>query len=543
MTLRRLFFVLSANLAAQLLLLPEKCTCYLIDPRIQPQRNGRRGETVRWLSSSSSSSPAENEHNEVSQKKRNRPAYTRSPDYPSFAYDDEISGANGRRPTRRVSIDSGRKEEIYGGDETSKALFGMLTPPSSALEFDFLVSGIRDSNRRTRLLNRRSYTAREPFLQKNINEPPCLQDLKAPPSPYIDVLWFSIPFRVLSFAIPYYLFPYLIGFLDNYVTMKPEQLSEITEKFAPGVSILYGTFISLTLGILYQRQRDIQNDVAVEASLLALVTRKLLRLFRSDPSLSVEAGQTCADQIRILAKGSRGSELLAIMYSDPYARMLEIIEDREITLMDERDNGDLGGDAAAIGSCRQILEDLFKIRADRLSDESLALPPTHFLIMTILTLFILLGYVINVLPTVDASTGNPSNESAVIFSLLSTVYILFYNFAQDLNNPFSGLYQIRRSSTAAHLLQAKWLLVNNPLTRGRIDFDEPPNRVDDVLIRTPGIGDVLFARDEIYPDMMIDNNNNNNSNANTAAAAAAPPLASKNNKNNNHGASSSDEAS
>mmetsp|Transcript_22367 Transcript_22367/g.62275 ORF Transcript_22367/g.62275 Transcript_22367/m.62275 type:complete len:216 (+) Transcript_22367:130-777(+) len=170
MTLRRLYFVLSANLAAQLLLLPEKCTCYLIDPRIQPQRNGRRGETVRWLWSSSSSSPAENEHNEVSQKKRNRPAYTRSPDYPSFAYDDEISGANGRRPTRRVSIDSARKEEIYGGDETSKALFGMLTPPSSALEFDFLVSGIRDSNRRTRLLNRRSYTAREPFLQKNINE-------------------------------------------------------------------------------------------------------------------------------------------------------------------------------------------------------------------------------------------------------------------------------------------------------------------------------------------------------------------------------------
>ena len=83
--------------------------------------------------------------------------------------------------------------------------------------------------------------------------------------------------------------------------------------------------------------------------------------------------------------------------------------------------------------------------------------------------------------------------------------MIFYNFAQDLNNPFSGLYQIRRSSTAAHLLQAKWLLVNNPFTRDEIDFDEPSSlssssSFEDVLIKTPGIGEMLFSRDEIYPD-------------------------------------------
>lgn len=74
-----------------------------------------------------------------------------------------------------------------------------------------------------------------------------------------------------------------------------------------------------------------------------------------------------------------------------------------------------------------------------------------------------------------------------------------------MNNPFSGLYQIRRSSTAAHLLQAKWLLVNNPFTRDEIDFDEPSSlssssSSEDVLIKTPGIGEMLFSRDEIYPD-------------------------------------------
>merc|ERR1712194_217382 len=146
----------------------------------------------------------------------------------------------------------------------------------------------------------------------------------------------------------------------------------------------------------------------------------------------------------------------AIMYSDPYARMLEIIDDREYFLM-ERNDGELGGEGNAIGSCRAILENMYKIRVDRLSDESLALPPTHYFIMTSLTGFILLGYAVNVLPTVASTGGSPSNESAIIFGLLTTLYVIFYNFAQGLNNPFTGLYQIRRSSTAAHLLQTKWL--------------------------------------------------------------------------------------
>lgn len=132
--------------------------------------------------------------------------------------------------------------------------------------------------------------------------------------------------------------------------------------------------------------------VAVEASLLALITRNLLSIFRCDQTLAVESGQAAADQIRILSKGTRGSELLAIMYSDPYSRMLELIEEREFELIDQK--GELGGYGVVLGSCRQILEDLFKIRADRLSDESLALPPTHFFIMTILTMLILLGYAI-----------------------------------------------------------------------------------------------------------------------------------------------------
>lgn len=66
------------------------------------------------------------------------------------------------------------------------------------------------------------------------------------------------------------------------------------------------------------------------------------------------------------------------------------------------------------------------------------------------------------------------------------------------------MYQIRRSSTAAHLLQAKWLLVNNPLIRGRIDFNEPESDGDDVKIWTPGIGEMIFDRDQLFPDSQED---------------------------------------
>ena len=109
----------------------------------------------------------------------------------------------------------------------------------------------------------------------------------------------------------------------------------------------------------------------------------------------------------------------------------------------------------------------------------------------------------SILPTVGAG-GNPSNEASLIFGFLASVYILFYNFANDLNNPFSGVYQVRRSATASHLLELKWLIANHPLLKGKIDFEEVEeiNRLDGdvVMMRSPGLGDLLFDREDIYPD-------------------------------------------
>ena len=70
-----------------------------------------------------------------------------------------------------------------------------------------------------------------------------------------------------------------------------------------------------------------------------------------------------------------------------------MIDEFEFNLLEEN-SGELSGLEGCLSSCRSILEELFKIRSDRLSDESLALPPTHFFIMSLLTGFILLGYTI-----------------------------------------------------------------------------------------------------------------------------------------------------
>ena len=84
--------------------------------------------------------------------------------------------------------------------------------------------------------------------------------------------------------------------------------------------------------------------------------------------------------------------------------------------------------------------------------------------------------------------------------MLSTVYVLFYNFASDLNGPFDGVYQIRRSCAASHLLQIKWLIANHPLLRGEIDFEEAEEDATTVQIRCPGLGELTFDRDDLFVD-------------------------------------------
>lgn len=268
---------------------------------------------------------------------------------------------------------------------------------------------------------------------------------------------------------------------------------------------MYGTFISLTLNILYGRQTKISEDVSAECALLSLVQRQILTIFREDRESAIEGSQCVADQIRTLVRGSRGQELMALMYSDPYYRILELVEEREFVLMKEKD--DLGAQGAVLGSARGVIQDLVKTRAQRLTSEAQALPPTHFFVLSLLTCLLLLGFTVSTLPTLDLE-GHPSRESTLLFAFLCGVYILFYNFANDVNNPFDGVYQIRRSTIAAHLLQNKFLIANHPLIRGEVYFDDVEEDLStgNVQVRAPGLGDVLIEKDGFYPPPGADGN-------------------------------------
>lgn len=145
-----------------------------------------------------------------------------------------------------------------------------------------------------------------------------------------------------------------------------------------------------------------------------------------------------------------------------------------------------------LNTCRDTIKDLRKIRASRLSDESLFLPQTHYFILKALTALLLLGYFFSVLPSVD-ELGYVPFESTLLFGTLSTVYLLFYAFANDLNDLYNGVFQIRRGSSASHLLEIKKIVTDQPWLRFEVSF-ERVNR--EIICFYPGLADVWFENEQ-----------------------------------------------
>jgi hypothetical protein len=132
-------------------------------------------------------------------------------------------------------------------------------------------------------------------------------------------------------------------------------------------------------------------------------------------------------------------------------------------------------------------------RATRLSNEALSLPPTHFLILQALTFLILFGYVTSVLPTID-KLGSVPFESSFLFGVLTSTYLLFYCVATDLNDLYSGVFQIRRGSSASYMNEIRYLISNHPwLCDGAVNFECPtemrsrnPDQVEQYAENDPG---------------------------------------------------------
>jgi len=290
-------------------------------------------------------------------KPKRRKRIKRRVDYPSFAYDTQRQYEAMRRATdspdtdviatykqeckdpRTVSIPEKKKK--YENMSAFDIFINAVTSPN----FGFLpleLMQVSNAAQSTRLLNNRCYARKEPFDAENIGVPPSLSDLSPPTAKPLDKVWISSTFRIGCFALAFFSLPLITELLNKFVTMAPDQLDDITGRFSPGISILYGTFVSLTLSILYNRQQAIQSNVSQESTLLTMLIRNLLSLFKEDKELAVRAGQCASDQIRTLVRSSRGGELLQMMYSDPYDRMMELLDLREDDLI-AKGQTDLGG--------------------------------------------------------------------------------------------------------------------------------------------------------------------------------------------------------
>ncbi len=110
-----------------------------------------------------------------------------------------------------------------------------------------------------------------------------------------------------------------------------------------------------------------QENASAEASLLSQMTQNVICPFRDEMEIGREAMQIVVDQVRIIVYRSRAHPLSIV---DHYQRDKEAFTPQQEALID--------------GS-RSKIPALMEARAKRLSDEASALPPTHFLVLLVLT--------------------------------------------------------------------------------------------------------------------------------------------------------------
>jgi hypothetical protein len=183
----------------------------------------------------------------------------------------------------------------------------------------------------TRLVEPRAYARSDQFNKNMADVPPTIDDVAPPPHGYgavgLFLAWNKLPARAVVGTLAYCSFPYILECL-SFITRNVESdaLLSLVNTWLPGVSIVLGTYVSLTLSILYDRFTRMQETVYKEASILALTCHSLLHLFENDKDAAVEGTQCIADQIRILVRESRGREIMGVIYSDPYARILDLLK-------------------------------------------------------------------------------------------------------------------------------------------------------------------------------------------------------------------------
>jgi len=234
-----------------------------------------------------------------------------------------------------------KENDIFGTREAQKRSFPKsayhLAKDEENLKYNFISfidHTLEKYTQIARLVEPRVYARPDQFERDNTDVPPTIDDVAPPPSLYGPVAtflaWNRIPARAVVGALSYLSFPLIISLLDDATqNVEGDTLTTLVNTFLPGVSIVLGTYFSLTLSILYDRLSRMQRTVSSEASLLAVAFLNLMDLFHDDPDAAVEGAQCVADQIATLVRDSRGREIMRVIYSDPYSRILRLVKDRD----------------------------------------------------------------------------------------------------------------------------------------------------------------------------------------------------------------------
>jgi len=414
--------------------------------------------------------------------RRNRLGMTND-DYKDIPLIEDAAYGNGDNESKQRKQFQRQKYPSFACDNSAEK-------KQSYLESLFQDDNYANYRAMTSSIDARTYARSDAFNNANATAPPLRSDLVTPPKApkssfdrFTQTLWYRISFFVLCFIS----FPLILQVADHVVSIPLERFSKIASNITPGISFVYGTYTSFTLNELYNRRNQLQTVASEETALLSNTARKFLILLKGKEfeDLAVEACQSIIDQVVTFARSSRVQEIMGMIYCDPYGRLEGVLAKLEDRL--EETGGRKEG---LIGTLRGQVTELGLKRAKRLSTEGKPLPPVHYNFLNTLAFILLMDFVISNLATFD--TGNPSKESAILFSVLCTVFFQISTFTSNLNNLFVGNYTIRRSTIAGNLLQTRWLISRQPFG-SQINFDDTlPEGPGVCVIDTPGLGEVIL---------------------------------------------------
>jgi len=302
-------------------------------------------------------------------------------------------------------------------------------------------------------------------------------------------VWISAPFRATVLASAYAAYPSIIAAARTLLTdTMRDDAAPLTGNFLPAVSLLYGAWLSITFSVLEERVASLQRTATEESALLTALCRRTALIVTHDLELTSESrllaheavdreDVECVfapifEQTTTLASRSREEEILLVANDCVYRRfevaLRQLVARTTTTTAQCGDPGAAAGPApgglsqtsfrpSQLDGVSDLVDKLVVLRAARLSKETRALPPAHFVILSVFSFQLLLCFIYAV-----ATSATPVDDPIlrVAFSFFFSVYLLVFNFALDLNDPFRGNYQIRRSAINGNLLATRRLVAS-----------------------------------------------------------------------------------